>query len=355
MSEIRIGDRFVGHNHPAYFIADVAANHDGDLSRAFRLIELAKQAGADAAKFQNFVAPKIVSEYGFRCLAGNIAHQKRWDKSVVEVYSRASIPQEWNEKLKGCCDEVGIEYFTSPYDFESVDQVDPYLSVYKIGSGDITWLDLVSHIARKGKPVLIATGASNFSEVKRAMSVLRDAGVAIGLMQCNTNYTGSQENFNYINLNVLNTYRVAFSDAVLGLSDHTEGDTTVLGAVALGARIIEKHFTDDKRRKGPDHSFSMDPESWKEMVLRVRDLESALGDGHKRIERNESETAIVQRRALYFRNDCVTGSKITQSNLIALRPRLEGSVSPDRIDSVLGKTLNRSKSAGDCLLNEDFN
>ena len=139
--DIKIGDRFVGENHPTYFIADIAANHDGSLERAKYLIRLAKQAGADAAKFQNFRASKIVSDYGFRSMGSQQSHQSTWKKSVFEVYKGASIPFEWTPELKAVCDEVGIDYFSSPYDFEASDMLDPYVPAYKIGSGEITWLE----------------------------------------------------------------------------------------------------------------------------------------------------------------------------------------------------------------------
>ena len=149
MNEIKIKDKVIGENYPAYFIADIAANHDGELSRAFKLIELAKESGADAAKFQNFKANKIVSRRGFDTMGSQLSHQSDWQKSVFEIYEDASISDDWTSQLKAKCDEVGIEYFTSPYDLDSVDAVDPYVALYKIGSGDITWLDIIEYIAKK--------------------------------------------------------------------------------------------------------------------------------------------------------------------------------------------------------------
>ena len=296
--EIKIGDRFVGDGHPTYFIADISANHDGSLERAKYLIRLAKQAGADAAKFQNFRAAKIVSDYGFKTMGSQQSHQSKWKQSVFEVYRGASIPFEWTPELKGVCDEVGIDYFSTPYDFEASDMLDPYVPAYKIGSGDITWPEALEYIARKNKPVLLATGASDIGDVQRAVHAILALNPNLVLMQCNTNYTASGENYKYINLNVLKTYAAMFPQLVLGLSDHTSGPTTVLGAVAIGARVIEKHFTDDCTREGPDHPFSMDPDTWNEMVVRTRELEYALGSPDKKVEDNEKETVVVQRRCL---------------------------------------------------------
>src|SRR4030066_2173619 len=156
--EIKIGTHTIGTHHPPYFIADVAANHDGDLERARQLIRLAAQAGADAAKFQNFRAPKIVSDYGFRTMGGQVSHQATWRKSVSEVYAAASIPFEWTPRLKAACDEAGIQYFSSPYDFAAVDRLDPIVPAHKIGSGDITWLEILPYIASKGKPGILSPG-----------------------------------------------------------------------------------------------------------------------------------------------------------------------------------------------------
>ena len=236
--EIKIGNATISENGKPYFIADIAANHDGDIERAYKLIELAKEAGADAAKFQNFKAKTIVSKRGFESLGKQLSHQANWKQSVYDTYDMASVSDEWSEKLKMKCDEVGIEYMTSPYDFDSVDWADRYVNAYKIGSGDITWLEIVEYMAKKNKPVLLATGAANIDDVKRAVSVIEKHNSNIVLMQCNTNYTASPDNFQYINLNVLKTYKEFFPDCILGLSDHTYGHTTVLGAFALGARVL---------------------------------------------------------------------------------------------------------------------
>jgi N-acetylneuraminate synthase len=349
MTTIHIGKRAIGPGQPLYFVADIAANHDGSLERAYRLIELAKEAGADAAKFQNFVAGKIVSKHGFEKL-GPISHQAAWKKSVFEVYQDASVPQDWTPLLKRKCEEVGIEYFTSPYDFASVDAVDPYVQVYKIGSGDISWPGIIQHVVGKGKPVMLATGASVMEDVERAMTLLLSSPATrdkVVLMQCNTNYTASLENFRFINLNVLKEYARRWPDVVLGLSDHTPGHATVLGAIALGARVFEKHFTDDNGRNGPDHRFAMNPQSWREMVDRSQELDLALGDGIKRIEDNEKETAIGQRRCLRFTRDLAKGTKLTDADLFPLRPIPPDGIPPYEIGRVVGKVLGRDVKADD--------
>lgn len=335
--DIKIGEHVIGENHPTYFIADIAANHDGNLERAKYLVKLARQAGADAAKFQNFSADKIVSDYGFRSLGGQLSHQSQWKKSVFQVYKEASIPFEWTPELKKVCDENEITYFTSPYDFQTIDELDPYVPAYKIGSGDITWPEALERMARKGKPVLLATGASSIGDVQRAVNIIRAINNQLILMQCNTNYTASLENFRHIHLNVLKTYRTMYPDLVLGLSDHTPGHATVLGAVALGARVIEKHFTDDTGREGPDHCFSMDPVSWAEMVKATRQLERALGSADKFVAENESETVVLQRRCVRAAREIKAGEVITREMLTVLRPAVQGAILPYEMDSILSK------------------
>lgn len=339
--DIRIGSHWIGDSHPTYFIADISANHDGDLERAKMLIHLAKESGADAAKFQNFRAAEIVSDYGFRSMGKQISHQATWKKSVFEVYQDASIPFDWTPILKDECDRAGIDYFSSPYDFDAVDMLEPYVPAYKIGSGDITWIEIVQHIARKGKPVILATGASDIGDVQRAVHAIRAINPQLVLMQCNTNYTASLENYDHIHLRVLQTYRTMFPDVVLGLSDHTFGPATVLGAVALGARVIEKHFTDDNSRIGPDHPFSMTPKTWREMVDRTRELERALGSPDKRVNDNEKETVIVQRRCLRAAREIRAGEVLTREMIAVLRPATPGAIMPYEISAVIGtRALN---------------
>ncbi len=334
--EIKIGNHLVGENHPTYFIADISANHDGDLERAKLLIRLAKEAGADAAKFQNFRAAKIVSDYGFTHMNSQISHQAKWKKSVFEVYQGASIPFDWTPVLKEECDRVGIDYFSSPYDFDAIDMLDPYVPAYKIGSGDITWDEALVRMAGTGKPVLLACGASQIGEVQHAVEVIRAINPQLVLMQCNTNYTASLENFDHIHLNVLKTFRAMYPGLVLGLSDHTSGHTTVLGAVTLGARVVEKHFTDDNNRVGPDHPFSMTPATWREMVDRTRELERALGSGEKVVCINEQQTVIVQRRCLRAARDIRAGELFDRAMIDVLRPATPGGILPNDINRVIG-------------------
>lgn len=347
MPSFKIGKRFVGDDSPTYFIADIAANHDGTLARALKLIRLAKQAGADAAKFQHFRAPKIVSDYGFKTLGGQLSHQVNWRKSVYEVYEDASLPWEWTPELKACCEEERVEFLSTPYDFGAINLLDPYVEAFKIGSGDITWTETLERVAAKKKPVILSTGASDMSDVQRAVQILTAVNPQVAVLQCNTNYTGSLESFRHTHLNVLRTYQAVFPTIVTGLSDHTPGHAAVLGAVALGGKIIEKHFTDDPSREGPDHHFSMTPESWHEMVARTRELECALGSSEKRVADNERETVIIQRRCLRAARDISTGTRLCRCDIDVLRPAPRDAIFPFEIEKVIGRRIRFSLKKGE--------
>lgn len=351
--KIEIGNRIIEDCGKPYFIADIAANHDGDIQRAFKLIELAKEAGADVAKFQNFKAPKIVSKKGFDSMPKQ-THQAAWSKSVFEVYQDASLADEWTHRLKEKCDEVGIEYMTSPYDFESVDLADKFSNAFKIGSGDITWTEMLQYIAAKNKPVLLATGAASAEDVARAINTIRPLNEQIILMQCNTNYTVDRENFKYINLNVLSTYKKLYPNVILGLSDHTPGHTTVLGAFALGARVFEKHFTDDNNRVGPDHKFAMNPSTWRTMVDECMNLYYAMGDGVKKVEENEMASRIVQQRAIYFQRDMKAGEIVKKEDVFPVRPIHEEGFYPYEEASVIGKKLKHDVASDTAVKKGDL-
>lgn len=332
--KIKIGNKFIS-NEKTYFIADIAANHDGSLARAKKLIKLCAKNGADCAKFQHFKAETIVSDEGFKKMK-RLSHQKKWSGSVYDVYKKASINNKWTKELVKECKKNNIDFMTAIYDLSYVDELDKYSIAFKIGSGDITWKDILIKISKKNKPIFLATGASDLKDVDQALKVLKKNKVI--LMQCNTNYTGSNDNFKYINLNVLKTFKKKYKNKYLyGLSDHTPGHTTVLGAVSLGARVIEKHFTDNNNRNGPDHKFSMNPISWKNMVMETRNLEKALGDGVKKIEKNEKETVIVQRRGVWLKNKKIKGQRLKKNDLQILRPCPKDSISPFKIKKYIGK------------------
>ena len=349
MKEITISNKKIGGNNPTYFIADVAANHDGDIDRAKYLCLLAKESGADAVKFQHHNCDKYVSDYGFKNLGNKFSHQKSWKKSIYEVYKDAEVSTSWTKTLKEYCDKIGIDFFSTPYDLDMVDHLDEYVDCYKIGSGDISFEPMLEKVAQKGKPVMIATGASKIQEVVRAVEILKSNNVDVVLMQCNTNYTAGYENFKYIHLNVLQTYKQMFPDVVVGLSDHTHGCVTVLGSVSLGAKVVEKHFTDDNNREGPDHPFSMNPTTWREMVDNTRVLEMSLGHFTKEVQENEKETVVLQRRAIRLTKDFDIGDTISSDDFQFQRPCPPDAYYINDYELILGKPVRRKIVAGDYL------
>jgi sialic acid synthase SpsE len=353
-SEILIDDKKISNKDPVYFIAEIGSNFDNDFDRAKELIYLAAEAGADAAKFQHYTADSLVSDHGFKRLGNNKSHQSKWKKSVYDTYDNASINEEWTSVLKKTCQDAGLSFFTSPYSFDLVDYVDQYVPAYKVGSGDITWIDIIQYMSSKGKPILLATGASDLVDVKRAVDSVLDITSDIILLQCNTNYTASISNYSSIQLKVLSLFKNLYPNIITGLSDHMPGHISVLGAVALGAKVIEKHFTDSTDRVGPDHSFSMTPSTWREMVERTRELEASLGNGQKIIEDNEKETVILQRRSICASHKLKKGEYINKDDLTMLRPCPNDGIPPFEIQNVIRKIIKRDVDAGESIKWKDL-
>jgi sialic acid synthase SpsE len=347
--QIRIGSRLIGQGHPAYIIAEIGANFDKDLDKAKRLVDAAKTAGADCAKFQTFSTPKIVSEGGFSRMKLEGVHGS-WGRTVSEVFKDAEFPREWHQPISDYCRQVGIDFSTSPYDVEAVDlcvQLDvPFI---KIGSGEITWLEMLTYIAKTGKPLMLATGDATMSEIDEAVRTIEAAGNnQLVLMQCITNYPSKIDS---ANVNVLKTYQSAF-DILTGYSDHAPGPVVALASVVLGGCVIEKHFTLNKADKGPDHPHSMNPAEFRLMVDYVREIERAMGSSRKEVVAEEGETVYVQRRCLYAKNDLKKGQVINESDIDVLRPAL--GIPPKFKNVIIGKTLKIDIEKGQPLFWENF-
>tara|TARA_A100001011_G_C14319529_1_gene849772 strand:+ start:201 stop:1262 length:1062 start_codon:yes stop_codon:yes gene_type:complete len=349
MNKLTISKKIISENSPTYFIADIASNHDGSLKKAKKLIKIAAESGANGAKFQNFYAKTLVSDYGFKNLNTISSHQSEWQESVYKTYENNELPLKWTVELKEECAKNNIDYFTAPYDSKIINYLNKHLSVWKVGSGDITWHENILKLARTKKPLIIATGASTLEEVKKIYKKVIKINNNICIMQCNTNYTGSSNNFKFINLNVLKTYKKIFPKAILGLSDHTKGHETVLGAITLGARIIEKHFTDDNKKIGPDHKFSMNPKTWEHMIKSSRNLENSLGTYEKKIEDNEKETVILQRRAIRLVKNKKINEIIKKKDLCFLRPCPDDALAIYEIRKIIGKKYDRDYKKGDYI------
>ena len=342
MNAIRIGERWVGRGHPTYVIAEIGSNFDGDLDQAKYLADLAKECGADAAKFQSFRADEIVSRTGFRV---KCSFQANWDRPVYDVYRAAEFPRAWHRELADHCRKTGIDFLSSPYDRDAVDLLcELDVPALKIGSGEITHLELLRHIARAGKPLVLGTGASTLGEVEQAVDILRAEGNdQIILLQCVTQYPSP---IDQANIRAMQTLAQAF-ELPVGYSDHALGITVPLGAVALGACVIEKHFTFDKARRGPDHPHALDVAEMKEMVRQIRLMEQALGSPVKRVEPCESETVILQRRCLFAARDIRAGQVIAAEDVIALRPMI--GIPPKFLPLVVGRRAQADIPAGEAI------
>ena len=346
---IKIGDRMIGPDYPTYIIAEIGGNFDGSLEKAKRLIDAAKEAGADCAKFQTFKAESIVSEGGFSKMQLHGVHGS-WGRTVSEVFKDVELPLEWHQELADYCKKVGIDFSTSPYNKEAVDLCAKMkLPFIKIGSGEITWLEMLDYIARQGMPIMLATGDATMSEIDEAVRTIEKTGNKdFVLMQCITNYPSKLES---ANVNVLKTYQSAFG-CLTGYSDHAPGPVVSIASVVLGGRVIEKHFTLNKKDKGPDHPHSMEPAEFKFMVDSIREVEKAMGSTRKEVQKEEGETVFVQRRGLYAKKDLKKGHVITEDDLDVLRPAL--GILPKYKNVVIGKTVNKDIPARDPIFWEDI-
>ena len=352
-------DKIFDSSHSVYVIAEVGSNFDGSLHRAKKLAKLAKEVGADGFKIQNFQAPKIVSKKGFSDL--QISFQSKWKKPVYEVYKNAEFPRAWLREISDYCNMIGIDFLASPYDYEAVDLLEKIgICAYKIGSGEIDHLPYLEYISKTNKPIILSCGASTLDEIKLAVDTIRKNGNnKIVLLQCVTNYPSFIENANVL---AMKTLKEKFG-VVVGYSDHSigkkgggndplNGITIPLAAVSLGAKVIEKHFTDDRFRNGPDHPFAMEPKDFKRMVAGIRAVEKALGDGHKKVLPSESETVIIQRRGLYTTCDILPGEKITEEKYTLLRPAI--GLRPLEIELLDKSVASRHIKAGEVIRKEDL-
>lgn len=328
--KIKIGDKWAGDGEPTYIIAEIGSNHDGDLKLAKKMIDYAKKTGADAAKFQSFLADKIVSRTGFK---KKTSFQAKWPKSVWQVYKDAELPREWHKILADYCKKKKIHFLSSAWDKEAVDLLDELdVPAFKVGSGDITNLPLLKYTAEKGRPIILATGASTLEEVREAVNIIKKSGNnKIILLHCVVNYPSPIED---ANLRAMVTLKKTFGYPV-GYSDHTLADLVPLGAVALGACVIEKHITIDRSRPGPDHPYAMEVPEFAAMVKKIRLLERALGSGIKQVMSSEKETVILQRRSLFAAVDIPAGTIITENMIEILRPAI--GLPPKLINAVVGK------------------
>ena len=331
MRKIKIAGKLVGEGKPCFIIAEAGVNHNGDVNLAKKLIDVAKEAGADAVKFQTFKAEEVVSKG-----AEKARYQKETTGAVesqLEMIKKLELTEKDFGELSDYARKKGIIFLSSPFDKPSVDLLDKLgVPAFKIPSGEITNFPLLKHIARKKKPIILSTGMSTLGEIEEALEIIRkERAEEIILLHCVSCYPAEIKD---MNLKAMDTLRYAFGLPV-GLSDHTLGITIPIAAVARGACVIEKHFTLDKNLPGPDHRASLEPDELKELISAIRDVEKALGDGTKIPTAEEKENKKVARRSLVAKVDIPKGAIITEEMLDCKRPG--GGIEPRVMNMIIGR------------------
>jgi N-acetylneuraminate synthase/N,N'-diacetyllegionaminate synthase len=331
--EIKIGDKKIGENNPIYIIAEIGANHNRDMNTAKKLIDFAAESGADAVKFQTYKAEKLYSKKA-----------PRFSKDKTDPFNlikSVELPREWHRGLFDYAVNKNLHFISSPFDYEAVDILnDLGVPAFKVASFEITDLELIKYVAKKGKPIIISTGMANMEEIKEALHTARSQGNDdVILLHCNSLYPTPPE---LVNLNAIETMRKVFKIPI-GFSDHTTGIHIPIAAVAKGAKIIEKHFTLDRNMKGPDHSFAIEPYELIQMVKNIRDLEKAEGTGIKEKSEKEKEMLEKGRRSIIATVDIKKGTKITRDMLIVKRPGY--GIEPKFLDKVINKTAKKNIKA----------
>ncbi len=316
-------------------IAEAGVNHNGDINIARQMIDVAAGSGVDYIKFQTFKAEKLVVEN-----AQQAEYQKKntgKSESQLEMLKKLELTQDDFIELKKYCGEKKVGFISTPFDFESIDFLETLdMDLWKVPSGEVTNYPYLVKIAKTHRPVVMSTGMCDIDEIREAVKVLRDNGCGeLTLLHCNTMYPTSFED---VNLKAMETLKREF-DVPVGYSDHTLGIEVHVAAVAMGARVIEKHFTLDKNMEGPDHRASIDPVELKQMVSAVRNVEKALGDGDKHVTDSESANKAVARKSIVAAEDIKAGEVFTEVNLTVKRPGT--GISPMRWPEVLGREADR--------------
>lgn len=344
---IKVGNRVIGNGHPCFVVAEAGSNHNGDLQQALRLIEVAGEAGADAVKFQLFRADRLYVR-----TAGRSDYLKQ-DRSIYEIIAEMEMPYEWVPELAAYARQKGVLFLASVFDEESMERLRPHVPAFKVASYEMTHLPLVRAIARCGKPVILATGTAFLEEVRETVEAVRGTGNEdVILMQCTASYPAPLES---LNVRALVTLREVFG-VPTGLSDHSRDPLTgPLAAVALGAHIIEKHFTLSNTLPGPDHSFALEPDELARMVRKVREVESALGTGEKVVHPVEQELRAFARRQIFAARTIGTGEMFSRENTVVLRSgKTNGGLPPKQYETLLGRTASKEIPEGSPIRQEDY-
>lgn len=331
-----------------YLIAEIGSNHDGDPEKAHRLIDLMADAGAHAVKFQTYTPRTLLADTGRMVEWGPVGNRTR--EKAGDMFSRISLPRQAHGELFAHARERGVEPFSTIFDPEDLDfLLGLGQRLFKISSGDINYKRLLEKVAACGRPVLISAGKSTLDEAERALRVLQNGAGPVCLMHCLAAYPAP---YAEVNLKTLEFYRQRFPEVRLGFSDHTLGITCALGAICLGASVIEKHVTYDKKAWGPDHWFSADPAEFRFLADEVRHLEHALGTCEKRIQPSEISAVLLTRRSIIAKSDLPAGHVLSREDILFLRPG--SGIDPFDEEKIIGKKLRRKVEKDQPLQWADF-
>ena len=347
-TEVRIGHRLIGDGHAPFFIAEMSGNHNQSLERALTIVDAAADAGADALKIQTYTADTMTLNISKGEFVVNDSKNLWKGRNLYDLYNEAMTPWEWHMPIKKRCEERGMQFFSSPFDFTAVDFLEECkVDFYKIASFENTDIPLIKKVAKTGKPMIISTGMASVTELSETVEAARKAGCKdIILLKCTSAYPSSPKDANLLTIPHM---RELFNVEV-GLSDHTMGMGVAIASVALGASIVEKHFTLDRSEGGVDSAFSMEPAEFKCMVEESKKAWESLG--HVSYERGEAETkALVFRRSLYIAENMKSGDTFNTKNLRSIRPGL--GLPPKYLELFLGKKINKDVSRG-TPLNWDY-
>jgi N,N'-diacetyllegionaminate synthase len=348
VEQVKIAQHIIGDGQPCFIIAEAGVNHNGMIEQAQRLVDIAAQVGADAVKFQTFKAERLASENAPK--AGYQLTTTDSGESQLDMLRRLELSSADHQKLLAYCQERKILFLSTPFDELSADLLDELdVAAFKIGSGEITNLPFLNHVARKSKPMIVSTGMASLEEVEAAVETICSVGNdQLVLLHCVSNYPADPAD---ANLRAMDTLRRAFNVPV-GFSDHTLGIEVPLAAVALGARVIEKHFTLDRCLPGPDQQASLEPHELQAMVAGIRKVEMALGDGKKIPAASEANTSEVARKSLVAAQDIPAGTVLTEAMIAIKRPG--SGLPPTMRPSIIGRTAGKDIAAGSLLKLEEL-
>jgi pseudaminic acid synthase len=345
--DIVIGGKSIGNDHQPYIIAEMSANHNGKIENAYKIIDAAKEAGADAVKIQTYRADTITIDSKnpeFMINEGLWAGQ-----SLYELYQKAHMPWDWHKPLFDYAKSIGITIFSSPFDKTAVDLLEDLgCPAYKIASFEIVDHALIKYAAQTGKPLIISTGMASLEEISEAVGVAEEAGCdQLVILHCVSGYPTAPENYNLATIEALQRE----FEVLVGLSDHTISNVTANAAVALGASVIEKHFTLDRNGGGPDDSFSMEPADLLDLCETTKVTHMAIGSVNY-APLGAEKLSIKHRRSLYFVKDLVKGAIVDSDCVRSIRPG--NGLKPKHLDAILGKCVNRDIKAGTPVSFGDF-